>query len=58
MIMNFPLEYVDEEEDEDIDKVSGLVKTDLCVWVKQEGIMRKLSYSQMTMKSNVGLIQS
>ena len=33
MIMNFPLEYVDEEEDEDIDKVSGLVKTDLCVWV-------------------------
>ena len=58
MIMNFPLENVDEEEHEDIDKVSGLVKTDLCVWVKQEGIMRKLSYSQMTMKSNVGLIQS
>ena len=54
--MNCPLDYVDDEEKKYIDKLSRSEKHELYVWVKR-GILHKLSYSKVVMKSYTHLLQ-
>ena len=58
MLIFPPLDYVDFEKHEDIDKSSGSDKPESYIWVKREGVLHKPKYSQLEMKYNTHFLQS